>query len=176
MKELAGISGNITDEKIKSSLETADNNYKIISKFVDDIVNKCCGELDEKLKEFKAVITDKNRYVTDEELDYMIMELPCLIYFASDMQESIGLNGDLNDRARKDLYNRIYVATIGRVADKECAAEIGTHREAITSAIISTAYKKVKNRIDAAFDLISSMKKVISRRIATAESSSREDE
>lgn len=176
MNELNGIGKNISENDIMKSVLVDEGNYKLIERIVDDIVESCCGDLTRKVEEFSKIVMDKNRDLTDTELDYMIMELPCLIYFASDKQESLGLKGDLSKMRGKDLYNRIFVETIGKLAEKEGAAELATQRETLTSEIFSTAYKRVKFKVDIALELISSLKKVISRRIATSEYSGGEDE
>ena len=57
----------------------------------------------------------------------------------------------------------------GTIADKDSLAELASQEEYIVSASYTRAYKTVKAKVENAQELLSSCKKVLSRRMAEME-------
>ena len=57
----------------------------------------------------------------------------------------------------------------GTVADKDSLAELASQEEYIVSAAYNRAYKIMKSKVDNAQELLSSCKKVLTRRISEFE-------
>ena len=94
------------------------------------------------------------------------MNLPVLLYFCGEAQENLGIKTDVSKAIKQEKYNEIFKQVQGTIADKTSKSELATRSEIITNIIYDRAYKIVKEKIAAAYELLSSIKKVISRRIS----------
>lgn len=67
---------------------------------------------------------------------------------------------------KQEKYNSIYnELQKGTISDKTSRAELAVQSEEITRIIYDRSYKIVKAKLEAAYELLSSIKKVISRRM-----------
>lgn len=137
---------------------------KLVEDVVNSLVSTYCADLDDFMGLIRSILRDPASIVTDDELESMVLVLPNLIYFASDSVESLGLRGDMAKAIRLDAYNAIHKAASGTVADKRAQAESGSQEEALVQACYESAYKKIKNKIEAAYEQLNAIKKVIDRR------------
>ena len=69
----------------------------------------------------------------------------------------------------KDVYNRVREKSQGTVADKDTAADLAAQSEAITVIVLQRAGAAVKAREEAAWEMLNSVKKVLTRRVAELE-------
>ena len=68
------------------------------------------------------------------------------------------------------MYSKAREQATGKtVADKTAQAELIAQAETMTLAIYSRAYKKVKLRMDAGYEMLNSLKKVMNKRITEME-------
>ena len=112
--------------------------------------------------------------LTDAQLDDFTLNLSSLLYFVSAAQENLGIKEDVSRAVQKEIYNRVREKAQGTVADKDMAAELQSQNETLTTVIYNRAYKKVKLRAEAASEMVNSVKKVMTRRIADIELSQRD--
>lgn len=158
--------GDISAEELTMGLEKVDSNSEHIDILVDKLVQKYCGELDNFIRNVYTLISDKSVDVPDVDIEYMIMQLPCLMYFTSDKLESLGIREDIAKGLEKEVYSSVLLKTEGRVSEKESAAQIASQQEALITSINSRAYRKIRARLDYAMETLGSLKKVIANRIA----------
>ena len=98
------------------------------------------------------------------------MNLSTNIYFASGMQEQLGIKDDIAKAVYKEVYNTVReTSTSGTIADKNSLAELASQQEYLTNICYTRAYKMTKAKVEAAQELLSACKKIISRRIAETE-------
>lgn len=141
-----------------------------LQKIVNDIVEPYIKDLDEYVGFVKTLVTDKDNPPTAQELDDFCMNLSVYIYYASGMQEQLGIKDDIARAIYKEMYHSSRDSlTGGTVADKDSIAELKSQQELITSMLYKRAYSQVKAKVAAAQELLSSCKKVISRRITELE-------
>ncbi len=112
----------------------------------------------------KNILDDEISPPTDQELDDFTLNLPVLLYFTGEAQESLGIKEDVSKAVRQELYNEIFDKSTGTIADKTASAELATQNEYITQVAYQRAYKKVKLRMEAGYETLQSVKKVITRR------------
>lgn len=158
---------NLDYNKINQQVDKVDDNAKKIDEIVSKIVRQYCGPLDDLVSQAKAIIDDIDNPPSDEELDSFVMRLPCQLYFTSDAMETLGLKEDISRAAEKEVFNLARAEINGTVSDKDSAGQLASQYEAITTAVMSRAYRKVKARTDIALELLTSIKKVITRRISS---------
>ena len=153
----------------KDIMQKVDNISDTIKEISDKLVEKYCGELDEEMKKIgNLLICSQN--MTDNELDFEILNLANILYFVGAGQEDLGIKEDTCKAIRQEVYSKAREQATGKtVADKTAQAELVAQAETMTLAIYSRAYKKVKLRMDAGYEMLNSLKKVMNKRITEME-------
>lgn len=159
----------LNSQKIIEKISRVDESGQKIDAIVNQLVGNYCKELDEFISKIYTLISDKSVDVPDVDIEYMIMQLPCLMYFASDKLEQLGVREDVARGIEKEKYNSILLSTEGKVLEKESAAEIGCQEETLITSINSRAYRKIKARLEYASNTLESLKKVLTNRISNKE-------
>lgn len=157
------------DEVIHEIMSRVEDNSAKIEKLVDELVNKYCHQLDELVSMFKEILHDKDNPITEEELDEICLKLPSYLYFIGEAQERFGIKEDIAKSVKMELYNEVHTRTKGTIADKQAASEAATLEEDIVYRAYQRSYKRIKQKLEAAYELLSSIKKVISRRMGEQE-------
>ena len=156
---------------LQNALQCVDLLSKEVIEIVDNIVISICADLDEYMAALDTILTTQKAPISDEQLDDFTLNLSSLLYFVSAGQENLGIKEDVSKAVQKEIYNKVRQKAKGTVADKDMAAQLQSQNEVLTTIIYSRAYKKVKLRAEAAADMINSVKKVMTRRIAEYEMS-----
>ena len=155
-----------TAESIMKSVDSISDTIKEIS---NKLVNKYCKDLDDLMSIIREQLQDKEG-ITDEELEFLIMDLANTLYFIGSAQEDLGIKEDTCKAIRQEVYSKAREQATGKtVADKNAQAELIAQTETMTLAIYSRAYKKVKLQMDAGYEMLNSLKKVMNKRIAEME-------
>lgn len=157
----------IETKKIELLQDRINNNSKLINDLTNKLVADYCKQLDSYVKYIQEVINDTKHPPTAEELDDMVIQLPVLLYFCGEAQENLGIKNDVAKAVKMEKYNEIYnELQKGTISDKTSKAELAVQSEEITRIIYDRAYKIVREKMTAAYELLSSIKKVVSRRLA----------
>ena len=91
-------------------------------------------------------------------------------FLASFQCESLGIKDDISKALYKEIYHsRRSEIDKGTVADKNSLAELQSQNEQLTAICYSRAYKMLKAKVEAAQELLSSAKKILSRRMTEME-------
>ena len=152
------------DDVIHEIMDRVEDNSAKVEKLVDDLVDKYCHQLDELVSAFKEVLHDKDNPITEDELDEICLKLPSYLYFIGEAQERFGIKEDIAKSVKMELYNQVHQRTKGTIADKQAASESATLEEDIVFKAYQRSYKRIKQKLEAAYELLASIKKVISRR------------
>lgn len=166
MKNEAALTQEINKEEIKSIQDRVDTNSVLINELTNKLVSEYCNSLDKYITFIQSILQDDKKPPTAQELDDFVMNLPVLLYFCGEAQENLGIKTDVSKAIKQEKYNEIFKQVQGTIADKTSKSELATRSEIITNIIYDRAYKIVKEKIAAAYELLSSIKKVISRRIS----------
>ena len=161
----SALSGEIEVGKVRQLQKRVDNNSDLIDGIVNRLVSDYCKALDEYMEFIRKLLNDPNP-PTDRELDDFTLNIPVLLYFTGEAQETLGVREDVAKAMRQELYNESYEKATGTIADKTAAAELASQNEYVTQIAYQRAYKKIKLRMEAANETLQSIKKVISRRMA----------
>ena len=157
------------DEIIHNIIARVEDNSAKVEEIVDELIYQHCKEIDELIRKFRQCLNDKDNPVTEWELDDVCLKLPSYLYFIGEAQEKFGIKEDIAKSVKMELYNQIHQRTKGTIADKQAASEAGTLEEDIVYRAYQRAYKRIKQKLEAAYELLSSIKKVISRRMGEQE-------
>lgn len=168
-KKMSKITNDADMNRTDAIMKNVDNISDTIKEISDKLVEKYCGELDEEMKKIgNMLICSQN--MTDNELDFEILNLANILYFVGAGQEDLGIKEDTCKAIRQEVYSKAREQATGKtVADKTAQAELVAQAETMTLAIYSRAYKKVKLRMDAGYEMLNSLKKVMNKRITEME-------
>lgn len=147
-----------------------EENSQQMDEIVNNIISPYVKDLDNYVIFIKDCLADGQNPPTDVELDDFVMNLSTYIYFASGMCEQLGIRDDIAEAVYKEMYHSVRSKIDeGTVADKNSLAELEAQKENVVSICYSRAYKIVKAKVESAQELLSSCKKVLSRRLAVIE-------
>ena len=144
-----------------------EQNSREMDQLVNNIADKFCKPLDDYIQSISSLLAQNDKkHIPDEKLDSIVLNLPTLLYFASTAQESLGIREDMAKSIRAELFNRVREKSRGTIADKNAAAELASMQETLVWSVYQRAYKIVKCKVESGYELLASVKKVISRRSA----------
>lgn len=153
----------------ESIMQKVNNISDTIRRISDGLVTEYCKDLDDLMSVIREELQD-NMEITDEELEFHILDLANILYFTGSAQEDLGIKEDTCKAIRQEVYSKAREQATGKtVADKTAQAELVAQAETTTLAIYSRAYKKVKLRMDAGYEMLNSLKKVMNKRITEME-------
>lgn len=154
-----------TAESIMKNVDSISNTIKEIS---DGLVTKYCKDLDDIMLNIRTTLGQCN--VSDEYLETSILGLANILYFTGSAQEDLGIKEDTCKAIRQEVYSKAREQATGKtVADRTTQAELIAQAETTTLVIYSRAYKKVKLRMDAGYEMLNSLKKIMNKRISELE-------
>lgn len=159
---------NIMDiSKLSKLKEDVNSKADEVNKLVLDVVSDFSKELDELIYKIKDDVYTKT--LTTEQLEFYAMELSANLYYLGQSQEYLGLCFDTSKVNYKNIYSVYYEEAVGTIEDKKAYSENKCLYESMVMSINERAYKRIKIKIENAYELLNSIKKVISRRIAEYE-------
>lgn len=164
---------NLTDEELDEIHDIKDDveaKSRIIDEIVYAIISPYCKDLDRYVAFIKDCLKDGESPPTTDELDDFCLNLSTYIYFAGGMCEQLGIRDDIAKAVYKEMYHTARASQDkGTVADKDSLAELASQEQAIVSASYNRAYKTMKAKVENAQELLSSCKKVLTRRMTEME-------
>lgn len=156
----------MNEKLIESARKAVEDNSMQIDEIVDQIVKPYCKDLDKYVKFIADCLKDGENPPTTQELEDFCLNLSAYIYFAGGICENLGVRDDIAKALYKEQYhNSRNSLDKGTVADKDSIATLNSQQELIVSMSYSRSYKIMKAKVDAAQELLSSCKKVLSHRI-----------
>lgn len=159
----------ISYSSIDVVVKNVDNISATIKEISDKLVTKYCKDLNDLMSVIREELQN-NGEITDGELEFHILDLANILYFTGSAQEDLGIKEDTCKAIRQEVYSKAREQATGKtVADKTAQAELISQAETMTLAIYSRAYKKVKLRMDAGYEMLNSLKKVMNKRITEME-------
>lgn len=153
----------VDTEDTQKSVEV---NSKTISDIVNSIIKPYSEDLDRYVLFIKDCLKDGEHPPTDDELDDFCLNLSTLIYFAGGMCEYLGIKDDISKALYKEMYHESRSKLErGTVADKDSLAELASQKESLVNVCYNRAFKLMKSKVENSQELLSSCKKVLSRRM-----------
>ena len=151
-------------------LARAQNAVEVDSGKIDEVVSLIikpyCENLDYYVRFIADILKNGENPPTTQELEDFCLNLSTQIYFAGGLCENLGVRDDIAKALYKEQYHSSRNSLQkGTVADKDSQALLQSQNEMIVSMSYTRAYKTMKAKVDAAQELLSSCKKVLSHRI-----------
>lgn len=161
---------NLDSDKIGEVITKVNMDSLKLEEIVCEIITPYCQDLDKYINFISSILKDGQNPPTAEELDDFCLNLSVYLYYASAMQEQLGIRDDISRAIYKEMYNSYRQSQDkGTVADKDTLAELASQHEYITSVCYKRAYSTMKAKVSAGQELLSSCKKIISRRMSEQE-------
>lgn len=163
----------ITVEEIEGVIAETEENYSVYSSIANEVTSRYTKELDDIMQR----IHDEIILVSDPSIsafEKYHLELSNCLYFMQERLERLGSLDYLSKTKYKEVYNQAYLdsqlpdVTSNKkktVNELVAISEEASKSEAITNDIYARAYKVLKNKIDAANTMISTLSKSITRRM-----------
>ena len=165
----SALATNVDMDKVHQNNERVESLTSVVHDMVKSIVDEACEDLDKYMHIIDEILCDKDTPVSDEELEDFTLNLPSLLYLVSSRREALRIKEDVAKAVHKDVYNRVREKAQGTVADKDTAADLAAQSEAITVIVLQRAGSTIKTREEAAWEMLNSVKKVLTRRTAELE-------
>ena len=159
-------------EKVEKLLSETSENVKYFESVSNTVVESYTKSLDDIMKNlYKDVIMNDNPPM--QILEKYFLELTNALYFMGEKLEHLGVYDDMSKAAAKEVYNKAYlnnqVTDNGKkptVAENQSVAENASVYETSVNSIYNRAYKIFKYKIDAGYEMIKTLSKIISRRMS----------
>ena len=162
----SALASNVDIEQVHKNNERVESLTVVVREMVKNIVDEACKELDTYMSIIEDILCDTDNPVSDSELEDFTLNLPSLLYLVSSRREELKIKEDVAKAVHKDVYNRVREKAQGTVADKDTAADLASQSEAITLIVLQRAGSTIKTREEAAWEMLNSVKKVLTRRVA----------
>jgi hypothetical protein len=157
-------------EKIGQIQLRVEENAKVIDSLVAQIITPYTKDLDNYVDFVRSCLKDGEHPLTDSELEDISNNMATYIYYASGMCEQLGVRDDISKALYKETYNNARLdLDKGTVDDKNTIAESKSQQEQLVSICYNRAYRTLKAKVDAAQELLGSVKKVLTKRISDAQ-------
>lgn len=164
---------NIDEQKVADLLDQTNDNVRYFTEVSDQVVKSYTDDLDSLMQDLYIVVTQQDAPSTDV-LERYYLELTGLLYFMGERLERLGVQEDISKSAAKEVYNKAYlnnqIKDVDKknkttVAENQAVAEENSKYEATVNTIYSRAYKQVRYKIDAAYEMINTLRKIITKRM-----------
>ena len=128
-------------------------------------VNELTKELDCLIDQMHKKVLREEYQISDKELEKLIIRLPILIYELNNVLMKAGIREDLSKIIKQTNYNQAFSIQEGTSADKKSGAELAVKEEQLLETTWKRSVKIISQKMDIANDLLSSCKKIFSKRI-----------
>lgn len=169
----ASFLSNIDTNKVTELLTEVDNNAEYFLNITDKIVYSYTNDLDMLMQSIQILI-NSDIEIDSTQLDKYVLSLSNMLYFVSYKSERVGIKADISKSIRQEIYNKAYLNNQLKDSDKKnkttiaenvAVAEEQSKYESVIQSIYDRVYKILKLKVDAGYELLSSLKKIISRRM-----------
>lgn len=169
MAQSTAFSVELDKDKIDGILGRVSNNSKYLDDAVQRVVSQYSEPLDAIIKTIDSSLLDFNNPPTLSELEFYSMRLSSCMYFVGAGQEALGIREDVAKAIKLEKYNQCVSQTPGTIRDKESKADLDSQYETVTHSVYARAYRLIKQKMEAASELLASMKKVMNRQLLEAQ-------
>lgn len=158
--------------EITNAFEKTDEASSLFTNISDEVVKAYTSDLDKLLVKIKENAVENTP--SDNILEKFVMELSNILYFMGTRLESVGIKDDITKLSAKEVYNNSYTNNLTNVGDQKkkptvaeltVMAENDSRYQTVVNNIYSRVYRQIKYKIDAAYEMLSSLRKIISKRM-----------
>lgn len=165
-------------ESINDAVKTVDNMQAQFSNLFDLIITGYTNDIDKVLKDINDNLIINKICPSSDDIEIYMLKLNNEIYKLSDNVERMGIYDSVSRAIYKDCYNQIYLNNQikdGEKKNKTTVAELtalseqGTVYENLVNDVYNRVYKTLKIKLDAAQSMLSTLSKLLSKRMQDAQ-------
>lgn len=164
-------------KEISSVMSEIEENVTYFNSVSDEVTKAYVNDLDEAMAEaYKEIIMVEEP--SDNTLERHFLKLSNLLYFVGSRAEKLGVYSDVSKAAAKEAYNNAYLenqnkiisvdgkkASKPTVAENQAIAENSSIYHSTVNTIYDRSYKILRFKIDAAYEMVKTLSKIISKRM-----------
>ena len=155
----------VNQNRLNDANVMLDSAESIIGDNIVSQVNNLTTELDALMDMMHKKINKDEYDISDKELEKLIIRLPILIYELNNTLMKAGIREDLAKIIKQTNYNSSYVMQEGTIADKKASAELDIKEEILLETTWKRSVKIINQKMEIASELLSSCKKILSKRM-----------
>jgi hypothetical protein len=168
---------NVDTTKVTELLDKTSKNVEYFNNVTKQVTEEYTEHLDKLMQEFYIMQKDLDNVPT-EKLEQIYLELTNLLYFMGTKLEQLGMHNDMSKAMRQEVYNKAYLDNQVKdtdkknkttIAENQAVAEEASKYESAVNSIYDRSYKIIKFKIDAGYEFVNTLRKVISRRMQETE-------
>ena len=165
-------------ESINDAVKTVDNMQTQFSNLFDLIITGYTNDINNVLKDINDNLIVNKICPSSDDIEIYMLKLNNEIYKLSDNVERMGIYDSVSRAIYKDCYNQIYLNNQikdGEKKNKTTVAELtalseqGTVYENLVNDVYNRVYKTLKIKLDAAQSMLSTLSKLLSKRMQDAQ-------
>lgn len=168
----------MTQEELNAIYEALDKDVDYAEQIAVSTVNSKTAQLDELMRNIYNDIVAQEEPATSSIEKYFLALSNCL-YFLGDSLEKVGIYDDISKAKAKEKYNNAYLEFVNptdakkkvTVAEAQTSAENASTTESLINTIYARAYKIFKYKIEASQTMLSTLSKMLSKRMQDAQMS-----
>jgi len=168
----------MSQEELDEVYKKLDDNVEYANAVAKTTVDNQTRNLDNLMVNIYEDIISVEEPATSS-IEKYFLELSNCLYFLGERLEKVGLYDDLSKAQAKEKYNNAYMDCVNptdskkkvTVAEAQTSAENSAVYENMVSTIYARSYKIFKYKIDAAQTMLSSLSKMLSKRMQDAQMS-----
>lgn len=162
----------IDKNQMDEVVQTTETNVQYFTGISDKLVTEYTSDLDGLMRDLYQDAIQKD--ASDKELEKYLLELNNMLYFLGTKLETVGIKDDLSKLAAKESYNEAYLSNRMKdaehrnkttVAELTALAEDASKYETVLNSLYARVYKQIKFKMDAGYDMVNSLRKIISKRM-----------
>ena len=154
-------------DKLQLRMHNTDTISEEMQIYVDEIVTRWTSDLDIVMKSISEHIN--MGFIDDSTLQNIVLTLANTLYFSLEGLEKVGIKEDVCRHIREEVFIDARKVATGTVKDRDGEALLACTNEDMIAIIYSRAYKTIKQKVDAGYEMLNSIKKVMSKRMTEDE-------
>lgn len=169
---MSNILVDIDRSQMDAVVQNTETNVEYFTNISDKLVTEYTADLDQLMRDLYKDAIQKD--ASDRELEKYLLELNNMLYFLGTKLETVGVKDDLSKLAAKESYNEAYLSNRMKdaehrnkttVAELTALAEDASKYETVLNSLYARVYKQIKFKMDAGYDMVNSLRKIISKRM-----------
>lgn len=169
----------IDKDLLKSLKAELNSETEIVERLYMQTLNEYMKDIDEVVTTLEDILASVQRGDLDncsnEYLEEVALKLPTLMYRVGGEIERVGLKMDIIEAVKTFNENDVLIRSTGTIKEREAKAENSIKYEQILKEVEKRVYKQIDRNLEFADKIYSSVKKVMSMRIAELETFRREN-
>ncbi len=159
--------------KIQEILDLTESNVQYFDTITSGMVEAETKHLDKLMQDVYGDIIQAGEFPM-EKLENYYLELTNLLYFMGEKLEKLSVRSDIARAQAKEKYNNAYLANMQKdtegknkrtVAENQAVADSASVYESTVQSIYEHVYKVIEYKIDAGYEMVKTISKLITRRM-----------